>query len=117
MLRYWITVRGRHDRLTSPSENQISTYSVNVVGRGRLQPRRSTLTSRPRHSPAALVRVQPSRSGPSVSITCLPSASAYFTRQTTPRTPSYRITAAPLGTAPPFSAVASGHDGYGAGPE
>ena len=36
-------------------------------------------------------------SGPSVSSTCFPAASRYLTRQTGPRLPSYRTTAAPLG--------------------
>src|SRR5205814_8091817 len=45
---------------------------------------------------AASFRVTPSRSAPTVSITCLPSASRYLIRQTTPRSPAYRMTPAPL---------------------
>ena len=57
------------------------------------QPFLSTLTSRSRSSASAVLRVTPSRSAPTVSITCFPVASAYLIRQTRPRLPCVRDTA------------------------
>ena len=53
-----------------------------MSGAGLRQPFRSTFTSRSRSSASATLRVIPSRSAPTVSITCRPVASAYLIRQT-----------------------------------
>jgi hypothetical protein len=87
----------RHAFSTSIAANHSPIAERKVTGGGLRHRPFSTFTSRSRSSASAFRRVQPSRSGPSVSITWRPSLSAYLTWNTRPHLPLQTMTPLPAG--------------------